>query len=328
MSVVRSEVENDAVALYREARKAVMRERATNIFAFHVAAYIASLALLGGLNMLTISLTGFEVAWFFIPLIFWGIGLIIHYVIGVALHDDWWDRDESVTRERLRDFQEAEIMEVDGYLPSKTGTLGISGEKGANMRETIGKLTAWKSTQWRDERGITGPETAIILIAFVVVASVFAFAVLTTGLLSSEKAKEVTLSALEQTESTLALRGGVVGVSDATNTSLVNVRFQLNTASAGSGGVNLSATSTILSYQDDDQFLNLTASDWTATWLIGTGPMIDPGEAVDISVDLSGLSLLLGASKEFTVQIKPSKGAVLIVNRTTPAELRPVNDLG
>ena len=40
-----------------------------------------------------------------------------------------------------------------------------------------------------DRRGITGLETAIVLIAFVVVASVFAFAVLSTGLLSSEKAK-------------------------------------------------------------------------------------------------------------------------------------------
>ena len=38
-----------------------------------------------------------------------------------------------------------------------------------------------------DQRGITGLETAIVLIAFVVVASVFAFAVLSTGLLSSEK---------------------------------------------------------------------------------------------------------------------------------------------
>ncbi|HIM78888.1 MAG TPA: flagellin, partial [Dehalococcoidia bacterium] len=45
----------------------------------------------------------------------------------------------------------------------------------------------------RDQRGITGLETAIVLIAFVVVASVFAFAVLSTGLLSSEKSKETVL---------------------------------------------------------------------------------------------------------------------------------------
>ena len=44
-----------------------------------------------------------------------------------------------------------------------------------------------------DQRGITGLETAIVLIAFVVVASVFAFAVLSTGLLSSEKSKEFTI---------------------------------------------------------------------------------------------------------------------------------------
>ena len=38
----------------------------------------------------------------------------------------------------------------------------------------------------RDERGITGLETAIILIAFVVVASVFAYSVLSAGIFSSQ----------------------------------------------------------------------------------------------------------------------------------------------
>ena len=62
-----------------------------------------------------------------------------------------------------------------------------------------------------NERGITGLETAIVLIAFVVVASVFAFAVLSTGLLSSEKSKETVLGGLEETQSTIVLRGSVIG---------------------------------------------------------------------------------------------------------------------
>jgi len=62
-----------------------------------------------------------------------------------------------------------------------------------------------------DQRGITGLETAIVLIAFVVVASVFAFAVLSTGLLSSEKSKETVLGGLEETSSTLSIRGDVIG---------------------------------------------------------------------------------------------------------------------
>ena len=57
----------------------------------------------------------------------------------------------------------------------------------------LGKATGLHANQ----RGITGLETAISLIAFVVVASVFAFAVLSTGLLSSEKSKETVLGGLE-----------------------------------------------------------------------------------------------------------------------------------
>ena len=38
---------------------------------------------------------------------------------------------------------------------------------------------------YKDNRGITGLETAIILIAFIVVAAVFAFTVMTTGLFLS-----------------------------------------------------------------------------------------------------------------------------------------------
>ena len=43
---------------------------------------------------------------------------------------------------------------------------------------------------WGDQKGITGLETAIVLIAFVVVSSVSAFAALSTGLFSRDKAKE------------------------------------------------------------------------------------------------------------------------------------------
>lgn len=50
-----------------------------------------------------------------------------------------------------------------------------------------------------DQRGITGLETAIVLIAFVVVSSVFAFAALSTGLFSSDKAKETIQAGLAET---------------------------------------------------------------------------------------------------------------------------------
>ena len=45
----------------------------------------------------------------------------------------------------------------------------------------------WTVDRSTSERGITGLETAIILIAFVVVASVFAFTVLSMGIFASER---------------------------------------------------------------------------------------------------------------------------------------------
>ena len=77
----------------------------------------------------------------------------------------------------------------------------------------------------RDQRGITGLETAIELIAFVVVASVFAFAVLSTGLLSSEKSKETVLGGLEETSSTISVRGSVIGDSNSAKTFIDTVKF-------------------------------------------------------------------------------------------------------
>ena len=50
----------------------------------------------------------------------------------------------------------------------------------------------------RDEGGITALETAIILIAFVVVASVFAFTILSAGTFSTERGREAIYAGLSR----------------------------------------------------------------------------------------------------------------------------------
>lgn len=59
------------------------------------------------------------------------------------------------------------------------------------------------------EDGITGLETAIILIAFVIVASVFAFVVLSTGLFSADRGKETVFAGLSKARGNLEVRGAV-----------------------------------------------------------------------------------------------------------------------
>lgn len=71
-------------------------------------------------------------------------------------------------------------------------------------------MTVDSMRQSERERGITGLETAIILIAFVVVASVFAFTVLSTGVFSAERSKETVYAGLSEARSSLATRGSLV----------------------------------------------------------------------------------------------------------------------
>lgn len=66
---------------------------------------------------------------------------------------------------------------------------------------------------WRDERGITGLETAIILIAFVVVASVFAYTVLTAGIFASQKSNEAVNAAIQEVRSTIIPSGKFIAYS-------------------------------------------------------------------------------------------------------------------
>ncbi len=142
-----------------------------------------------------------------------------------------------------------------------------------------------KSSDQARERGITGLETAIILIAFVVVASVFAFTVLSTGIFASERSKETVFSGIQEAQSTLEPRGSVVaykGVLSDSTTTVYKLTFVVSNAVAGepvdltpdftaddSGtdpDVSAGANSvTVISYSDKNQFLNDLP--WSISWL-------------------------------------------------------------
>ena len=103
----------------------------------------------------------------------------------------------------------------------------------------------------RGERGVTGIETAIILIAFVVVASVFSFAILSTGVLSSEKAKETVLGGLAETSASITLRGEVIAHNTTSPSQLVEyLTFQVSNASRAGEAVSLAGGDVIVSYTD------------------------------------------------------------------------------
>ena len=186
---------------------------------------------------------------------------------------------------------------------------------------------------WKDEQGITGLETAIILIAFVVVAAVFAFAILNAGLGATSNAEDAISTAQTETQSTLAPRGDVVLVSRGAGPfeNVQTIRFKL-APSPGAKQISLADGSTLIQYSDnttaaettalaavtviaDNPCINTTAS----AWLTGDGAVVDKGEIVEITVTLRATCLI--ANESWKVEVYPRDGAIVSVQGKTPVEL-------
>jgi len=186
----------------------------------------------------------------------------------------------------------------------------------------------------RDERGITGLETAIILIAFVVVASVFAYTVLSAGIFSSQKGQEAVYTGLQTARSTLTLKGDVVAhsngnsvtelvicVANALNGASIDLTAPGNSTTDAGKAAGNSSNVVVISYSDSAQRVDDLY--WT-TAQIGTGnrdQILDPGETFEMTIDLEAVAGSVGTYKTFDLDIKPPIGSVLVIERTTPAAL-------
>ena len=156
------------------------------------------------------------------------------------------------------------------------------------------------------QRGITGLETAIILIAFVVVASVFAFTVLSTGVFASERGKETIFSGLKEAQSSMQPRGSNIAYSGLTSANVRTVyKFSFDLSlSIGNEPVDLTPpyTSdgastdpdvasankpvTVISYSDKNQFLSEVP--WTVAF-----PGDDDGDNILEGDELAEITIWL-----------------------------------
>jgi flagellin FlaB len=194
------------------------------------------------------------------------------------------------------------------------------------------KLFRLFSRTARDEQGITGLETAIILIAFVVVATIFAFVVLTTGVFSAERGKETVYAGLQKARGSMELRGGVVVTATGTTLEVDDIQFAVaNTAGGEPVPLNPSGTTnrTVIAYRDD----NIVDNDvtYTVTEVVGdSDTLLEPGELKVIAVDVAtGVTPApdLDPNEKFTLEVQTPVGATLDITRQLPSELRTVMQL-
>ncbi len=184
----------------------------------------------------------------------------------------------------------------------------------------------------RNEQGITALETAIILIAFVVVAAIFAFTVLTTGTFLTERSKEAAYAGLQEVRGSMELKGSVV--LESTGTYIV---FNLATVS---GGSSVDVSKVKITYRDSALNTDLSYDNTgSATPVQSTWSVVNPVTSAAITIlDTGSLAKFRVApptgalsssttNKTFGLEIKPTTGGVILLERTTPARIDAVTDL-
>jgi flagellin FlaB len=210
------------------------------------------------------------------------------------------------------------------------------------------------------QRGMTGLETAIILISFVTVAAVFGYAVLSAGLFSAERSKETIYAGLKQARANMEVSGSVIVESadpDATvNAQIDIIRVTVRNAIAGTP-VDMTPP-TYLDHPADSEWgnnrcvISLTTEDayynniaWEVEYIGAHDPdnLLDQGEQLELTITLLGLKNAdgvpydgtgglpdtpsLGTNHWFNIQVKPVMGSTMTIQRTLPAGLERVMDL-
>ena len=193
----------------------------------------------------------------------------------------------------------------------------------------------------KDEQAFTGLEAAIVLTAFIVVAAVFSYMVLGAGFFSTEKAKAVVHSGVEQATSSIETSGDVIGVKGGSG-NLSDVILYVG-LTAGENPIDM--TKLTLTYTDAyiyDPDLTMIAAggalsnpgEWNYTWVAdrsgdsGDGDnMLDINEQARVWARMSTGAGGTGANNEvlayqwFQMEVKPDMGGVLAIRKTVPGAL-------
>jgi archaeal flagellin FlaB len=183
----------------------------------------------------------------------------------------------------------------------------------------------------KDDKGFTGLEAAIVLIAFVVVAAVFSYVMLGAGFFTTQKSQEVVHTGVTQASSSIAPAGDViVEGAPADDGTADKITFYItNTA----GGTPVDLDKTIMTYTDANYSVTRAYDKGNSGWVYDGvvsdtttfDNLLSTGEKYRIDLTLSKFldsgSDLTPKNGKFSIQLKPPEGAVLEITKTMPAAL-------
>ena len=188
-------------------------------------------------------------------------------------------------------------------------------------------------------RGMTGLETAIILVAFVITAAAFSFMLLNMGFLTAQKTQTVISSSLGESTATLQVVDAIVGNFDLnvdqTRTNMTSAEFFLRLPGGGDfvdvAGNKLTITYTNIRchgviYPDNGTVVTITPVNGD------TDTLLEQGEIFRVLVDFTQLTPAMVDPGTITawglyphpyewwqITLKPTQGGAVTIRRTLGA---------
>ena len=175
-----------------------------------------------------------------------------------------------------------------------------------------------------NEEGFTGLEAAIVLIAFIVVASVFSYVILGAGFFTTQKAQETVYRGVEQSTTNVQLVGNVYGLSSDTAKGIDQIRFTIGLV-PGTPSIDLKKMNIVVSTPSSAPkilvWTNESSSTTDTNFIAlknGVGssqPAMISGDQTDIQFNMTAVP----TDTRITIEIRPGLGASYPFSKTTPS---------
>jgi len=197
---------------------------------------------------------------------------------------------------------------------------------------------------YKNRKAMTGLETAIILVAFVITAAAFAFVVLNMGFLTAEKAQSVISAGMTEASSSMLTDSGIVAqfnIPDGgtqADIDLYKLTFYIK-LSQGHEPIDLSSDKMVGTYTNSrchGTIYSSAVANATIMTIKGVNSdgdqLLETGEKFKVTIDFT--QLLMGdvdpvqtvqrdvyahPYEEFRIELRPSAGAVLAIEKQIPA---------
>ena len=190
----------------------------------------------------------------------------------------------------------------------------------------------------RNEKGFTGLEAAIVLIAFVTVAAVFSYILLGAGFFATQKSQEVVHTGVKQATSSMEIVGSIVATGDTNGQKILNVTFTLQLA-AGGQPIDLSKTLITVLVPADGAFKELKynksepsdkSGEYYVRWVYSLqgkdqeDDYLEEFEKAEVTVYLEAAGFDVDPNDNFIIEVKPPIGAAYPIELKAPPSIDQV----